>query len=208
MKLVLFGATGVIGSRILEEALKRGHHVAAVVRDPTRVHRTDTKMSVIKGDVLDPTCVADSAAGHDAVLCAVGPGADVIVGAAHSLLEALPRAGVQRLVVVGGAGSLEVAPGHLFVNASDFPKEYLDQARANCEALKIYRRNEFLDWTVISPPVWITPGERTGRFRLGGDQLLVDSKGESHISVEDFAVAFLDEVENPRHVRRRFTVAY
>lgn len=208
MKLVLFGVTGVIGGRILEEGLKRGHHVAAVVRDPTRVHRTDTKMSVIKGDVLDPTCVADSATGYDAVLCAVGPGADVIVGAARSLLKALSRAGVKRLVVVGGAGSLEVAPGRLFVNASDFPKEYLDQARANCKVLDIYRRNESLDWTIISPAVWIAPGERTGKFRLGGDQLLVDSKGESRISAEDFAVAFLNEVERPRYVRRRFTVAY
>lgn len=207
MKLALFGATGVIGSRIFKEALQRGHHVTAVVRDPTNFHARSFQ-GVAKGDALDPTSVAATVRGHDAVLSAIGPGSDAIVGAAHSFLEALPHAGVKRLVIVGGAGSLEVAPGVLFVDAPNFPKEYLGQARANCEALNIYRRNAALDWTFVSPAVWIAPGKRTGHFRLGGDQLLVDAKGESRISAEDYAVAFLDEVENPRHVRRRFTVAY
>jgi len=208
MKLAMFGATGVIGSRIFKEALQRGHHVTAVVRDPTRFHAISFQVEVAKGDVLDPTSVAAAVPDHDAVVSAIGPGPDVIVGAAHSFLEALPRAGVKRLVTVGGAGSLEVAPGLLFVDAPYFPKEYLGQARANCEALNIYRRNTALDWTFVSPAVWIAPGKRTGRFRLGGDQLLVDAKGESRISAEDYAVAFLDEVENPRSIRRRFTVAY
>ncbi len=111
-------------------------------------------------------------------------------------------------MIVGGAGSLEFAPGKLFVDAPSFPVEFMDQAQAGCEALNVYRQDESIDWTFVSPPIWITPGERTGEFRLGGDQLLFDSQGESRVSAEDFAIAFLDEVENPRHIRRRFTVAY
>lgn len=208
MKLILFGATGMIGNRILKEALQRGHQVTAVVRDPSRFRVEDFRVNAVKGDVLDPTSVAEAVRGHDAVLSAIGPGADVIVGAARSLLEGLQRAGVKRLVIVGGAGSLDVAPGKLFVDALDFPAEYLDQAQAGCEALNIYRQNETIDWTFVSPATWITPGERTGKFRLGNDQLLCDAKGESHISAEDYAIAFLDEVESPRHIRCRFTVAY
>lgn len=208
MKLALFGATGMIGSRIFREALQRGHHVTAVVRNPGRFHAEGLWVKVAKGDVLDPASIASTVTGHDAVLSAIGPGAVVIVSAAHLFLESLPRAGVKRLVIVGGAGSLEAAPGLLFVDAPNFPNQYLDQARANCEAFNIYRQNETLDWTFVSPAAWITPGERTGTFRVGGDQLLVDSKGESRISAEDYAVAFLDEVENPRYIRRRFSVAY
>jgi hypothetical protein len=208
MKLALFGATGTIGSRIFREALQRGHRITVIARNPSCFHTKELQVQVVKGDVLDPINVAHTVKGHDAVLSAIGPGASTIVGAAHSLLKGLQKAGVKRLVVVGGAGSLEFEPGKLFVDAPNFPAEYLDQARGGCEALNIYRQNKSLDWTFVSPAVWITPGERTGKFRLGSDRLLVGSNGESRISAEDFAVAFLDEVENPRHIRGRFTVAY
>lgn len=208
MKLTMFGATGMIGSRIFKEALQRGHQVTVVLRDPSRFHVDDSRVNAVKGDVLNPTSVAEAVRGHDAVLSAIGPGREVIVGAAHSLVEGLLRDGVKRLIIVGGVGSLEVGPGKLFVDAPNFPPEYLEQARAGCEALNIYRENENLDWTFVSPATWITPGQRTGNFRLGGDQLLCDANGESRISAEDYAVAFLDELENPRHIRCRFTVAY
>jgi putative NADH-flavin reductase len=208
MKLVLFGATGMIGSRILKEALQRDHQVTVVIRDLTRFHLQDLKLTTLVGNVLDPVQVAKAITDHDAVLNAVGPGADVIVGSAHILLEVLPRTGVKRLVVVGGSGGLEVAPGLLFVDAPNFPQEYRVQALANCEALRVYQCNKNLEWTIVTPPIWITPGNRTGKFRTGADQLLIDSNGESRISAEDYTVAFLDEVEKPRHIRQRFTVAY
>lgn len=208
MKLVIFGASGVIGSRIFTETLRRGHQVTAVVRESSRFRSSSSQVRIVKGDVLDPPSVADAVEGHDAVLSAIGPGAAVIVGAAHSFLEALPRAGVKRLIIVGGSGSLEIKPGLLFVDAPSFPKEYLAQARAGVEALKIYQQSQVVDWTFISPPIWIAPGKRTGKFRYGYDELLFDSRGESRISAEDFAVVFLDEVQNPRHIRQRFTVAY
>ncbi len=207
MKLALFGASGMIGSRLLREAVRRGHAVTAVVRDPRRFPAPTGRVIVIKGDVLNPAEVAAAVAGHDAVLCAVGPGADVLAAAPRALIEGLSRAGVKRLVVVGGAGSLEIA-GRQLVDQPDFPAEYKAAALAHRDALNVYRQNTSLDWTFVSPPAEIGPGERTGKFRLGGDALLADAKGRSRVSAEDYAVAFIDEVEKPAHIRRRFTVAY
>ena len=198
----------MIGSRILSEALRRGHEVTAVVRDPAKLAAKHKKLTVVKGDVLDADTVALVAKGQDAVLSAVGPAADVVTGAPRSLIDGLTRAGVKRLVVVGGAGSLEVAPGIQLINTPDFPKAWLAPAKAHSVALATLRKNTTLDWTNISPAAMIAPGERTGEFRLGTDQLVTDAKGESRISAEDYAVAFLDEVEQPRHIRQRFTVAY
>jgi putative NADH-flavin reductase len=158
--------------------------------------------------VLDATSVAAAVKGHDAVLSAVGPTPEIIAGAARSLIEGLTRAGVKRLVVVGGAGTLEVAPGVLLLQTPQSPAEYELVAQAHGTALNTFRQNTTLDWTFVSPAAFIQPGERTGRFQLGGDQLLVDAKGDSRISAEDFAVAFLDEIEKPAHLRQRFTVAY
>jgi putative NADH-flavin reductase len=208
MKIVLYGASGMIGSRLLSEALGRGHAVTLVVRDRQRITPPKGRVLVVEGDVLDATSVAAAVKGHDAVLSAVGPTPEIIAGAARSLIEGLTRAGVKRLVVVGGAGTLEVAPGVLLLQTPQFPAEYELVAQAHGTALNTFRQNTTLDWTFVSPAAFIQPGERTGRFRLGGDQLLVDAKGDSRISAEDFAVAFLDEVEKPAHLRQRFTVAY
>ena len=208
MKLALFGANGMIGSRILSEALRRGHQVTAVVRDPAKFAMRHKNLTVVKGDVLDADGVASAVKGHDAVLSAVGSSTEVITGAVRSLSDGLTRAGVKRLVVVGGSGSLEVAPGIQLIDSPQFPKEWLAPARAHSAALATFRKNTTLDWTNVSPPALIAPGERTGKFRLGTDQLVTDAKGESRISAEDYAIAFLDEVERPQHIRQRFTVGY
>jgi uncharacterized protein len=158
--------------------------------------------------------VARLAADHDAVVAAIGPkpGAAVPAGAfsgpAHGLIEGLRKAGVRRLLVLGGAGSLEVAPGQRVVDAPDFPDAWKPNALGQAEAFDIYRTVGDLDWTYVSPAAIIQPGERTGTFRIGGDQLLVDAAGESRISIPDYAAGLVDELENGDAIRRRITVAY
>ena len=213
MKIALFGATGTIGQRILQEALRRGHDVTAVARDPSRLAGSQSpRLNAVAGDILDMHAVAATAAGHDAVLSAYGPREEApqtVVDATRSLIGGLTRAGVKRLVVVGGAGSLEVAPGVLLIDAPQFPAAWKGIAVAHADALKVLQTEAGgLDWTYVSPPALIEPGERTGKFRLGDDQLLTDAQGDSRISAEDYAIALLDEVEKPQHVQRRFTVAY
>ncbi len=211
MKIAVFGATGTIGRRIAQEALARGHDLTAVGRDPTRLDISHERLTAAKGDVLDASSVAAAVKGHDAVISAYGPGGSAapqtVVDAARSLIEGLGRAGVRRLVVVGGAASLEVAPGVQLLDTPEFPSAWKPVALAHREALAVYRTAD-LDWTYVSPAALIAPGEHTGRYRVGFDQLLVDANGESRISAEDYAVALLDEIEHPRHVRRRMTVAY
>ncbi|HEX8995697.1 MAG TPA: NAD(P)-dependent oxidoreductase [Ktedonobacterales bacterium] len=213
MKIVLFGASGVIGSRIAQEALWRGQEVTAVVRDPAKMALTHERLTTIAGDVRDPATVARVAAGHDIVASAIGPSqaeaVSVIVEAARALLEGTRRAGVRRLIVVGGAASLEVAPGVPLLETPDFPQAWKPVATAARDALAIYRAEpEGLDWTFLSPAALIAPGERTGHYRTGAEQLLTDSARNSQISAEDYAIAFVDEIEHPQHPRSRFTVAY
>lgn len=210
MKIALFGAAGVLGQRILEEALNRKHEVTAVVRDPKRFDLKRPHLKVVKGDALDPAAVAAAASGHDVIINVIGPGAGdpkMLVDAAKSLIAGAKQAGVRRLIVSGGAGSLEVAPGLQLVDAPDFPEAWKGVALAHRDALEVYKKAD-LDWTYVSPAAFIAPGERTGKFRLGIDQLLTDSKGESRISAEDFAIALLDEVERPKSLRKRMTAAY
>jgi uncharacterized protein len=217
MKLALFGANGMAGSRIANEVLKRGHELTAIVRDLSRFSiPTTLAANVVVGNIIDPVNVAELVKGHDAVISTVGPGADEasdpilaqdVIKAANSLIEGLTLAGVRRLVVVGGAGSLEVVNGVRFIDTPDFPDIYRPASLAHCEALKIYQTCD-LDWTFISPAAFFEPGERTGKYRIGSDQLLVDERGESRISAEDYAIALLDEVERPQFIRRRMTVAY
>ncbi|MGB6067891.1 MAG: NAD(P)-dependent oxidoreductase [Desulfomonilaceae bacterium] len=211
MKLIVFGATGKLGSRIVKEALERGHQVTAVVRDATRFQDSHERLTAAIGDVTDAASVAAVVTGHDAVISAVGPTRnsrpELVVDAARALIDGLTRAGIRRVVVGGGAGSLEVSPGVQLVDTPDFPKEWLDIALAHRDALDVIRAAD-LDWTYISPAAFLQPGERTGKYRIGTDQLLTDEKGESRISMEDVAIAFLDEVEKPRFVRRRMTAAY
>jgi hypothetical protein len=208
MKVVLFGASGMIGSRILAELISRGHKVTAVVRNPERV--TAIEVQVIRGDLTDAASVASAVAGADAVLSAYAPPQgkeQTLLLASRSLVEGAEMAGVRRLLVVSGAGSLEVAEGVQLLDTPQFPAAWLPIARAHRDALPILEASG-LEWTALSPAAMIEPGERTGKFRLGGIQFLVDGQGESRISAEDFAVAMVDELENSQHVRSRFTVAY
>ncbi|MGO9939279.1 MAG: NAD(P)-dependent oxidoreductase [Terracidiphilus sp.] len=208
MKVVLFGASGMIGSRVLAELLRRGHVVTAVARNPEKIEGTGAK--VVKGDITDEASVAAIAKGAEGVISAYAPPQTNVASlpaAIRSLLGGLSKAGVKRLIVVGGAGSLEVAPGVQLVDAPNFPEQWKGIALAHRDVLPILKESA-LDWTCLSPAAFIQPGERTGKFRLGGTRLVTDAKGESRISAEDYAVALVDELENPKHVRQQFTVAY
>lgn len=214
MKIVVFGASGTIGRAITAELLARGHTVTAATRSGARVE--GLVVQTVTGDASDPESVARLAAGKDAVVSATGPRRgdgedpeDSLLGAARGLAEGLRRAGVRRLVVVGGAGSLEVAPGQRLLDTPDFPPPWKPTALAHARTLEeVYREIDDLDWTYVSPPGVIGPGERTGEFRVGGDQLLVDEQGKSRISIPDYAIAFADELEDGEAFRRRITVAY
>ena len=208
MRIVLFGAGGNIARRIAREALGRGHPITAVVRDPSKFQPYDDRLTVVKGDATDAESVAHVAAGGDAIVSALSPRpggngrpASSLTAAAHALIAGAKQAGVHRLVIVGGAGSLEVLPGRQLVDSPDFPAGYKPEALAQRDALEVYRREAGdLDWTYISPAGEIEPGRRTGTFRTGGNQLLVDAKGHSRISYEDYAAALVDELDTPAHV--------
>jgi aryl-alcohol dehydrogenase-like predicted oxidoreductase/putative NADH-flavin reductase len=213
MKIALIGATGFVGSAILKEALDRGHEVTAIVRHPEKTP-PHAKLRPQKGDVYNSDEVARLVAGHDAVVSAFNPGwktpnlyADQVRGTT-AIFAAVKKAGIKRVLWVGGAGSLEVKPGVQSVDLPEFPKEWKQGSLATREALNLLRKEPSLDWSFLSPSADLSPGQRTGKFRLGTDQLLKDAKGESRISVEDYAVAMIDELEKPTHIRQRFTVGY
>ncbi|MFZ3494501.1 NAD(P)-dependent oxidoreductase [Streptomyces sp. 5.8] len=215
MNILLFGASGHIGSAIAGELLSRGHSVTGVTRTGEIAGNTQEGLKVIAGDATSADTVAElSSAGYDAVGSAVGPklGVDddhkIIVGAANALIEGLTRSGVRRVVVLGGAGSLEVAPGVKVIDNPNFPAVWKQNALAQSEALGLYRQADSLDWTFISPAAQIEPGERTGTYRVGGEQLLVDAEGKSRISIADYAVAFADVLERGEAIQSRITVAY
>ena len=208
MKVTLYGASGMIGSRILNELLSRGHQVTAVVRDPSKIKTTGA--TAIAGNILDPSSVAQTARGATAIISAfAAPHDDVskLVDATRSLLKGLQDAGVRRFLMVGGAGSLEVAPGVQLVDAPVFPAAWRPIALAHRDAFAVLEQSD-LDWTSLSPPALIEPGERTGKFRLGKDTLIAGENGNSSISAEDYAIAMVDELENPKHIRQRFTLGY
>ncbi len=203
MTIALIGATGFIGSRILAELVSRGHAVTAIVRNPEKVPAL-AGVTAVKGDIFDRDGLAGLIAGHEAVISSV----HYLASDADALLGAVKQSGVKRYLVVGGAGSLEVAPGVKLFDTPAFPAIYLDEACKGGAYLDLLKQETALDWTFLSPSAVIAPGERTGRFRLGLDQLLVDTAGESRISAEDYAVALADELERPAHSCRRFTVGY
>lgn len=210
MKIALYGSTGRIGHRILNEALARGHKVTAIVRDASAMREPNANLEFKTGDVLKAESVAAATKGADVVVSAYGPGAgdpNQIAEAARSLSEGLATNQPVRLIVVNGAGSLEVAPGKQLLDTPDFPAAYKKTAEAHRQALEVLK-NSSVDWSAASPSAEITEGTRTGRYRTAKDQLLVDEKGKSHISMEDFAAAVLDEIERPRYSRSRFTVGY
>jgi putative NADH-flavin reductase len=216
MKIVVFGATGNVGRRIVAEALRRGNEVAGVVRDPGAVQAPDPRVKLLEGDATKASSVAALVRGADAVVSAISPRpnarglpAPSLAENSRALIAGLRTAGVKRVLYVGGASSLEVAPGKALADQPDFPEMYKAEAREGREALAIWRGEaRGLDWTYLSPAAEIGPGERTGKYRTAGDQLLVDATGKSFITFEDYAVAVLDELERPKHVAQRFGVAY
>ncbi|MBT2384106.1 NAD(P)-dependent oxidoreductase [Streptomyces sp. ISL-11] len=214
-KIALFGANGTIGSRVLREALDRGHQVTAVVRDLAKLTETHPNLTVTTGDVLDPRSVTAAAQGQDVVVSAVGGGDGpghlaTIEPAAKSLVAGVRAAGADapRLIAVGGAGSLRTPDGKQVWDAEGLPEFLLQIMHAHGDALDFYRTVTDVRWTNLSPAGLIEPGERTGAYRTALEDLVADANGKSRISTEDYAVALVDEIEKPQHIGERFTVGY
>lgn len=201
-KVALIGASGNAGSSILKELSNRGHKVTAIARNPEKIVKF-VNVTPAKGDVYDSEGLATLLRGHDAVISSV----HFVASDPDLLIDAVRRAGVKRYLVVGGAGSLEVAPGKRLVDEPSFPAEYKAEATKGAAFLDTLRGVDDLDWTFLSPSAMFVPGERTGTFRLGKDALLSNASGSS-ISFPDYAIALVDEIETPAHVRQRFTVGY
>jgi len=202
MKIALIGATGQAGTPILKELTSRGHQVTAIVRNPEKV-QAQANVTPKKGNVFDRDGLAALLKGHDVVISAV----HFTASDPQKLIDAAKASGAKRYLVVGGAGSLEVAPGVALVTTPEFPAAYKDEATKGGEFLNLLRQEKDLDWTFLSPSALFFDGPRTGAFRLGQDQLLTTEKGSS-ISFADYAIALADEVEKPAHSRQRFTVGY
>lgn len=202
--IALLGITGRAGSRIATELLQRGHTLTGIARNVSKA-TARPGLTLKAADATDAHALAEILQGHDLVVSSTP-----FVGGidAPTLIAAAKQAGVKRVIVVGGAGSLEVAPGVALIDTPEFPAIYKAEASGGRAFLQTLRTERELDWTFISPSAFFEPGPRTGRFRLGGDQLLVDADGKSHISMEDYAIALADEIETPRHARTRFTVGY
>lgn len=212
MKVAIIGATGFVGSALLKEAVARGHEVTALVSDPSKVPAS-SHVRAVPGDVLVQAELAGKLKGHDAVISAFSGHAqtDVLgyyLKGIRSIVAAVKQADVPRLLLVGGAGGLEVAPGVQLIDTPEFPAEWKGTAEGARQALDLLRQERDLDWTVLAPSAHLEPGERTGAFRLGTDALLVDAEGQSRVSLADYAAAMIDELEQPAHSRTRFTVGY
>jgi uncharacterized protein len=203
MRIAVVGASGNAGSRITAELARRGHAVTAIARNPEKI-AVQANVTANKGDVLDQAGLAQLLAGHDAAISSV----HFLDSDPAKLIGAVSDSKVGRYLVVGGAGSLEVAPGVRLVTTPGFPAQYKAEAEKGAAFLDLLGTEKQLNWTFLSPSALFTAGERTGRFRLGTDQLLTASDGKSWISFEDFAVALADEIERPAHIRQRFTVGY
>lgn len=207
MKIALIGATGYVGSRLLSEALARGHQVTAFAKNPEDLPQHDT-LDAADIDVTNADDLATALRGHDLVISAFNPGADPDGVGVRSILRGVKQAGIVRFLTVGGAGSLLLPNGERVVDQADFPQQWKSGALLTSAFLDHLRAEQQLDWVFLSPSAMLAPGRRTGSYRVGKDDLLVDTDGNSHISLEDFAVAMLDEAETPRHRRQRFTVGY
>jgi hypothetical protein len=202
-KIAIIGATGRVGSQLLEEALRRGHSVTAIARNTSSLAgRTDLVSKSL--DVNDSQAYAQAVAGHDVVISST----HFTTVSAQTIIDPVKQAAVPRLLVVGGAGSLLVAPGVRLIDTPDFPDLYKTEAAAGAAFLGVLRQEKTLDWTFVSPSALFFEGERTGTFRLGKEDLLIAADGNSSISFADYAIAMLDEVERPAHSRQRFTVGY
>lgn len=214
MKLALIGATGFVGKAVLNEALQRGYDVTAIARNPQTIEGNSDKLTTAAVDIFDADKLAAALEGHDAVVSTFNAGwgnpnlYDDFLKGSEAIQQAVKQSGVKRLLVVGGAGSLYVAPGVQLVDSPQFPAEWKAGATAARDYLNILKKEDELDWTFLSPAINLHPGERTGKFRTGTDEPLFNDKGHHEITVEDLAVAILNELENNEFVKRRFTVGY
>ena len=214
-KIVIIGATGYVGSAILKEALGRGHQVKAIVRDPSKLTLIHPHLKVVGGSVTDTDFLSRELAKSDAVISAFNPGwsnpniYEETLEGYGSILCAVRNSGVHRFLMVGGPGSLLVAPGRQLMDEPDVPKKLLPGIRGMAKVYTdLLLPEKSVDWVFLSPAANMAPGERTGKFRLGKDELIVDESGDSNISVEDFAVAMIDELEQEKHHQERFTLGY
>jgi len=200
MDVLLLGASGRIGHRIANELLDRGHAVTGVSRSGEVEGIDDPDFQSVAGDATDATDIADLAEGHDAVASALGPSededVDVLVEMANAVVTGMRDAGVDRLVWTGGAGGLYVGPDTRLVETEEFPDDWEPVARAAIEAYEIFEDADDLQWSYVAPAALIEPGERTGEYRTAEGELVADEDGDSYISMEDFAIAFVDELES------------
>jgi putative NADH-flavin reductase len=203
MKIAVIGASGNVGSRIVAELARRGHAISAIARHPDRIPR-QPNVTAKQGDAADAGSLAGLLAGHDVAISSI----HFLDSNPIKLIMAARESKVGRYLVVGGAGSLEVAPGVALVTTPEFPVAYKAEAEAGAAFLALLRQQSGLNWTFLSPSALFVAGERTGKFRLGSNQLLTAADGRSWISFEDFAFALADEIERPAHIRQRFTVGY
>ena len=217
MKIALIGATGFVGTALLKELTDRGHEVTAISRHPENIKLKSPLIHPVTGDVLDAQQVAKLVKGYDAVISAYNPGwtnpqiADEIMKGSRTIQAGVKAAGVKRFIVIGGAGSLEIAPGLQLVDSPSFPAEYKAAASAVRDYLREISQEKDLDWTFFSPAILMnhdTSGTRRGHYRLGLDNPVFDDQGNSILSVEDLALVIVDELEHPKHIRQRFTAAY
>jgi putative NADH-flavin reductase len=212
MKVVLFGATGNVGTAVAHELVSRGHEVTAASRGGQSPEGLE--LETVAVDLAESAQVIHAVRGHDAIVSTFGPrhgsddDASVLITATHNLIEAARHTTTERLVVIGGAGSLEVSPGVRVIDQPDFPDEWRANALAQIDALELYREVDNINWTYLSPAAFLGPGERTGSFRIGKDTLLIDEAGQSKISYADFAIFLVDELEQGNAVRHRITAAY
>jgi putative NADH-flavin reductase len=209
MRVVVYGATGNSGREIVKELLSRGHEVVAVARDVAKVP-AQPKLTATTDDLSNVDKIAKTIAGTDVVVSAYAPppdNTDALIDVTKRQIDAVKKAGHARLIVVGGAGLLEVAPGVTLIKSGHLPAEYLPIATSHEKALGVLRGAE-INWTYLSPAAFFVQGERTGKFRLGTKELVADAKGESRISFQDYAIALVDEIEKPKHERASFSVGY
>jgi putative NADH-flavin reductase len=217
MKIALIGATGFVGSAILKEALSRGIRITAILRHPEKLSVTDKNLQAVRGDVKDTEKLAELLKGNDAVVSAYNPGwsnPDIyneFLKGSQSIQAAVRKSGIKRLITVGGAGSSYIAPNLQLIDTPEFPAEWKAGALAARDYLNILKKEDQLDWTFVTPAIEMhrgTSGTRKGVYRTGLENPVFDENKRSVISVEDLAVAIVDELEKPRHIRQRFTVAY
>ena len=210
MNVVVYGATGNSGSEIVKELVKRGHKVTGVARDVTKLDGA-SGVTAKTDDLSNVDRISEIITGADVVVSAYQPPADntdALIDVTKREIEAVKKAGKARLIVVGGAGQLEVAPGVTLIKSGYLPAEYIPIATSHEKAAEVLKASSGINWTYIAPAAYFVPGERTGKYRTGTNNLVSDEKGESKITFADYAIALVDEIEKPKHERALFSVGY